>query len=139
MTETTETTIGEKRRMSELPTNDKAVMLAAWLNEKKAKNIVALDLHGLCPISEAMVIASAANTRQAKALADFLLKEGGKRGFSYLGMEGYKNAQWILLDFNDVLVHIFLEETRGFYNIEGLWSEGGKLVPPCNDVSQGSE
>ncbi|WP_027185196.1 ribosome silencing factor [Desulfovibrio inopinatus] len=113
-----------------MTTLDKAKIVASWLDEKKATDIVVLDVAGLCSIAEAMVIASAANLRQAKSLADDILKRCGEEGISFLGMEGYKNSQWILVDLNDVLVHVFLEEARSFYNIEGLWSQGTRIDLP---------
>lgn len=106
----------------------KAARVAAWLHEKKAKDIKAVDVTGLSPICEAMVMASAASVRQAQALADHVLACSGDHGFSYLGMEGYRTGQWVLVDLNDVLVNIFQEDQRSFYNLEGLWSEG-KPIP----------
>ena len=106
----------------------KAARVAAWLYEKKAKDIKAVDVTGLSPICEAMVMASAASVRQAQALADHVLACSGDHGFSYLGMEGYRTGQWVLLDLNDVLVNIFQEDQRSFYNIEGLWSEGKPIA-----------
>ena len=111
-----------------LSARDKAAIVASWLADKKAKDIKALDVAPFNPICEAMVVASAVSVRQAKALADHILMRCGEEGYSYLGMEGYHLGQWVLLDLNDVLVHIFQEELRPFYNIEGLWSEG-KPIP----------
>lgn len=111
-----------------VPTKEKALMIAGWLHDKKGENIIALDVEGICPITEAMIVVSARSARQAKALADHVMDMSGTEGFVYLGTEGYKTGQWILLDLDDALVHIFLEEFRGFYNIEGLWSEG-KVFP----------
>lgn len=113
-----------------MPTNDKARLVAQWLADKKAVDIVALDVSRVCPIAEAMVVASAMSSRQAKALADHVLAMCAEKGLGYLGMEGYRQGQWVLVDLNDVLVHVFLEETRTFYNIEGLWSEGARLDVP---------
>ena len=117
-----------------LTTVQKAVLVAGWLREKKGREIVALDVTGLSPICEAMVAVSAASARQAKALADHVLAMCAERGIPYLGMEGYRHGQWVLVDLNDVLVHVFLEELRGFYNIEGLWSEARPIpLPPVED------
>ena len=106
----------------------KAARVALWLHEKKAKDIKAVDVAGLSPICDAMIMASAASVRQAQALADYVLGNCGDHGFSYLGMEGYNTGQWVLLDLNDVLVNIFQEDQRSFYNIEGLWSEGKPIA-----------
>jgi ribosome-associated protein len=118
---------GKKKKPAGLATAEKAALAASWLHEKKGRDIVALDVTGLSPICEAMVAVSAASARQAKALADHVLARCAENGISYLGMEGYRHGQWILVDLNDVLVHVFLEETREFYNIEGLWSEARRI------------
>lgn len=113
-----------------LSARDKAVLVAGWLLEKKAREVLALDVADINPICEAMVVVSAANVRQAKALADHVLECCAEKGISYLGMEGYRLGQWVLLDLNDVTVHIFQEEVRPFYNLEGLWSEGKPIPLP---------
>ncbi|MEA4858078.1 MAG: ribosome silencing factor [Solidesulfovibrio sp.] len=121
----------KKSASNALSAVDKAVLVAAWLAEKKAKDILALDVAPFNPVCEAMVVASAASLRQAKALADHVLERCGEHGFSYLGMEGYRHGQWVLLDLNDVMVHIFQEDLRPFYNIEGLWAEGKRIALPA--------
>lgn len=118
----------QQKTYSALSARDKAVKIASWLHDKKAGNIVALDVAAINPVCEAMVVASAANVRQAKALAEHVLERCGEEGFSYLGMEGQRLGQWVLLDLNDVMVHIFQEELRPFYNLEGLWSEGTPIT-----------
>jgi ribosome-associated protein len=127
---------GKKKHKTGLTTPQKAALVASWLHEKKGRDIVALDVTGLSPICEAMVAVSAASVRQAKALADHVLAMCSERGIAYLGMEGYRTGQWILVDMNDVLVHVFLEETRGFYNLEGLWSEA-RPIPLTFPVESG--
>ena len=124
----------ERKSDVNLSARDKAAIVASWLADKKAMDIVALDVATVSPICEAMVVASAANVRQAKALADHVLNRCGEEGFSYLGMEGYRNGQWVLLDLNDVMVHIFQEDLRTFYNVEGLWSEGRPIALPKGPV-----
>ena len=121
----------DKKSDTNLSPRAKATIVASWLLDKKAKDIVALDVAPFNPICEAMVVASAVSVRQAKALADHVLAKCGEEGFSYLGMEGYGHGQWVLLDLNDVLVHIFQEDLRSFYNIEGLWSEGKPIPLPA--------
>lgn len=113
-----------------LSARDKAVLVAGWLLEKKARDVLALDVADINPICEAMVVVSAANVRQAQALADHVLECCAEEGISYLGMEGYRLGQWVLLDLNDVTVHIFQEDVRPFYNLEGLWSEGEGIPLP---------
>lgn len=119
------------KKNAPLSAQDKAVLVASWLQDKQAKDIVALDVAAVNPVCEAMVVAGAANVRQAKALADYVLERCDELKLSYRGMEGYPLGQWVLLDLNDVMVHIFQEEVRPFYNLEGLWSEGKPIPLPC--------
>ncbi|MGE4505717.1 MAG: ribosome silencing factor [Desulfovibrionaceae bacterium] len=106
---------------------DKARTLASWLDDKQATGIVAMNVASVCPITEYIVVATARGARHAQALADALLESAGEAGMEYLGMEGYRSADWLLMDLNDVVVHIFQEELRSLYNIEGLWREGEVL------------
>ncbi len=101
--------------------------VALWLQEKQASRILALDLGYLNSVSEAVLIASAANKRHAQALADWLLQKLGEQCWEFMNMEGYQAGTWILLDLNDLVVHIFQQEYRDFYNLEGLWSEASIL------------
>ncbi|ACV68428.1 ribosome silencing factor [Desulfohalobium retbaense] len=103
--------------------------LLQWLEEKQAKDMVALDVSKVCNVTEALVVVSAGSARHAQALADGLLAKLAEHGIELMGMEGYRTGTWILIDINDVLVHIFQEEYRGFYNVEGLWTEGETIVP----------
>ena len=107
-----------------LSTEDKVRAVAVWLDEKKAVDIAALDVRELSSITEALVLASATSTRHAQGLARHLMDKVNETGMEYLGMEGFKEGVWILVDLNDVLVHVFLDDAREFYDLEGLWSEG---------------
>jgi ribosome-associated protein len=120
----------EKNKKDIIATSEKVRLVATWLYEKKAKDLVALDLTKVCTVTESMIVATAANIRQAQAMADHVLSMCALEGFSFLGMDGYKTGQWILVDLNDVFVHIFMDEFRQFYNIEGLWSEGKEIPLP---------
>lgn len=108
----------------------KVRQVALWLQEKKGKDLAAIDVSRICTVTEAMLVVTAANVRQAQAMADHVLAMCGERKLSFLGMDGFKTGQWILVDLNDVLVHIFQEEVRQFYNIEGLWAEGEDIDLP---------
>lgn len=120
----------EKTKKDTIATSEKVRLVATWLYEKKAKDLVAMDLTKVCTVTESMIVATAANIRQAQAMADHVLAMCALEGFSFLGMDGYKTGQWILVDLNDVFVHIFMDEFRQFYNIEGLWSEGTEIPLP---------
>lgn len=108
-------------------TVDKLKVVAEWLDEKKGRDIVAMDVTGLCSIAEGLLVVTAGSIKHAQALADYVLDRSGEEGIEYLGMEGYKSGGWILVDLNDVLLHIFQQDNRGFYNLEGLWAESEEV------------
>lgn len=112
-----------------LPPNtaQKALNIATWLKEKKAEDISILDVSGTSFVTDVMIILTAQGARHAQALADWLLKKLAESGMACLGMEGYREGRWILVDCNDVLAHIFQEDSRRFYNLEGLWSQSPSL------------
>jgi ribosome-associated protein len=102
---------------------DRLEQISTWLKDKKARDIIALDVRGYSSVTEGMIIATATSARQAKSLGSMLLEEGKKHGSPALGAEGMESGQWILVDFNDVVVHIFQQEIRELYNIEGLFTD----------------
>ncbi len=116
------------QKYADIETNDKAQKVAGWLVDKKAVNVVALDVSKVCATVEAVVIATARSPRQAKALADHLRSEAKTAKLEFMGMEGESAGQWVLVDLNDVVAHIFLKDVREFFNLEGLWS---KAEPVC--------
>ena len=97
----------------------------AAMQEKKAKNIVSLDLTGIQDaVADYFLICHAASSTQVNAIYDFVVETVAKNsGETPYHREGYENSEWILIDYVDVVVHIFLEETRNFYNIESLWAD----------------
>lgn len=102
-------------------------LLAGWLYDKKGSDIKAKDVRGLSAISDAVIIVSAGSTRHAQSLADTLMEHLREEGMECLGMEGYHSGNWILVDCNDILVHIFQGENRSFYNLEGLYSDSKEI------------
>jgi len=114
-----------------LPTLQKSQLLAALLDEKQGEEIVVLDVTGICPIAEHIIVVSARGQRHAQSLADAALHLAKEKNFISFGMEGYDTGAWILVDLNDIIVHVFQEDIRKFYNIEGLWSEGKRLPAPA--------
>ncbi|SNR60540.1 ribosome-associated protein [Humidesulfovibrio mexicanus] len=118
-----------------MPTPEKSQMLAALLDDKQAEDIVVLDVSGLCPIAENIIIAGARGQRHAQSLADAVMDAVKDRKLVSFGVEGYDAGTWILADLNDVIVHIFQEDMRRMYNIEGLWAEGRRVDAPAGRVS----
>jgi ribosome-associated protein len=116
-----------KHAYNPMPSREKAAQVAAWLEDRKATDVIAMDVSGVCPVTETIVVASAGTARHAKGLADALLDRVSEADIEFLGMEGYDNAVWILIDLNDVMVHIFHEDSRSLYDVEGLWAEGENI------------
>jgi ribosome-associated protein len=119
--------VNKAKKFNEIDGPAKVALLAGWLDEKQAGDIMAIDVSEVCPITEHVMVATARGARHAQALADAMLAFSGDEGLEYLGMEGYQSADWVLMDFNDVILHIFQPEVRSLYNIEGLWSEGSRM------------
>ncbi len=97
--------------------------IAEILDNKKAEDIKALCVKEMTSIADYFVIASANNIPQAKALCDEVEEKLSSLGRFPKRIEGYQTASWVLLDYSDVLVHIFLKDTRNFYSLERLWSD----------------
>ncbi|MDX1454534.1 MAG: ribosome silencing factor [Gammaproteobacteria bacterium] len=96
------------------------------LEDMKAQNIVAIDVRGKTAITDFMVIATGTSDRHVKALADSVLKEAKDAGVKPLGIEGERDAEWVLIDLNDVIVHTMTADVRDFYGLEKLWSVDGE-------------
>jgi ribosome-associated protein len=104
-----------------------ALLAAEVCDDKKAKQIVVLDVRKITSISDYFIVCSTSNERQARAIAEEMrmkLKEMGKRE---MGVEGMEDARWVLQDFGDIVLHIFHESQREFYDIEGLWADAKQV------------
>lgn len=101
--------------------------------EKKAMNMVVLDLREIASFTEFFVIASGANQRQVQAIADEIseqLKKQLRR--RPVRIEGYATAEWILLDYGDFIIHLFDKDAREFYDLERLWRDAGRVDLPAD-------
>jgi len=96
----------------------------AALEDKKASDIRIIDIHDVSVIADYFIIASGANRNQIQAMADNAEDALGKAGYSPRQIEGYNSANWILMDYNDIILHIFSEEDRLFYDLERIWRDG---------------
>lgn len=106
-----------------------AQKIATILYEKKAQNIVALDVTDLTVITDAMVIASGRNALQVKALAEDVEQRLSQLGYEPARREGQQEGRWVVLDYGTVLVHIFHTEERDFYRLDRLWERDGNRIP----------
>lgn len=104
----------------------KKMVLAAVdaLEDKKAENIQIIDISEISPLADYFIIANGTNRNQVQALADNVEELLGKLGYERRPIEGYENANWILLDYKDIIIHIFDQESRNFYDLERIWRDG---------------
>lgn len=91
------------------------------LTDVKAKDILEIDVRNISNVADAIVIASGTSTRHVKALADNVADEARKAGYRPIGIEGERDAEWILIDLGYVVVHVMLPTARKFYDLESLW------------------
>lgn len=101
-----------------------AEIAAAALDEKMAIDLNIIDISQVSTVADYFLVASGRNPNQVQAIADNVLERMGRAGYEPRQVEGYHTARWILLDFQDVVVHVFHEEDREFYNIERVWRDG---------------
>lgn len=97
------------------------------LEDKKAENIKVIDISDISIMADAIVIASGNNKNQIQAMSDEAEECLRKEAIFHLSIEGYENANWILMDYNDVIFHLFDKESRDFYDLERLYRDG-KIV-----------
>ena len=97
--------------------------------EKKAEKLLILDVSKLTSFTDYFVICEAPSERQAQAIANNIRDELSKLGKKPMGFEGFEQGNWILCDYGDVVVHVFLDAVRSHYNLEGFWHEAA--IIPC--------
>ena len=100
----------------------------AALADKKAEDIKVIDIQGVSVLADYFIIANGSNPNQVQAMADNVEEILGKEGCECKQIEGYQNANWILMDYKDVIVHIFCKEDRLFYDLERIWRDGKTFV-----------
>ena len=97
------------------------------VSAKKAEDVVVLGVGNLTSIADAFIVCSGSSNRQVTAIADHIVNDLKKQGIKPLSSEGLKEGRWVLLDYGNVIMHIFYETARSFYDIEGLWSDAEKI------------
>ncbi|MEH8020043.1 ribosome silencing factor [Rheinheimera metallidurans] len=88
----------------------------------KGRDIITLDVRGKSSVTDFMIVCSGTSNRHTRSIADYIAAEVKKAGIETLGIEGQGSGEWVLLDLDDVVVHVMLEESRNFYQLEKLWS-----------------
>ncbi len=104
-----------------------ALLSAEAADDKKAFDILILDLRGITYITDYFVICSASNPTQVGAVSDSVDQKLGRAGVSPSHIEGKDGANWVLMDYGDVVVHVFDEQTRLYYNLEKLWGDAPRV------------
>ena len=97
------------------------------IDDKKGQDIKVIDIHNVSVIADYFVIASGTNSKQVQAIVDNVEEQLGRAGFEAKQIEGNRNSSWILMDYGDVIVHVFDEENRLFYDLERIWRDGKVL------------
>ena len=113
--------------MTDNKIRDFAVLAVESLEDKKAEDITVIDISEVSVIADYFIIAAGNNKSQIQALSDAVDEMLGRAGLPLKQIEGYNNANWILLDFGDIIVHIFDKEKRLFYDLERIWCDGKKI------------
>ena len=97
------------------------------IDDKKGQDIKVIDIHNVSVIADYFVIASGTNSNQVQAIVDNVEEQLGRAGFEAKQIEGNRNSSWILMDYGDVIVNVFDEENRLFYDLERIWRDGKVL------------
>ena len=108
--------------------SERAKKIAQLIVDKKGENVLILDLRRISPVADYFVLATAQSPLHSQAISDELVEKLKKENYRVHHVEGYNQAQWILLDYFDIVVHIFLPEVRNFYGLERLWGDAPSKV-----------
>src|SRR5687767_2407474 len=118
--------------------DERIITAAHAAAEKKAIDIVVLDLREIATFTDYFVITSGTNERQVQAISDEVYETLKKAGSPAARVEGYKTAEWILLDYGDFIVHVFEQKSRNFYDLERLWRESKRAALPSEITGEGA-
>ncbi|MGI5946625.1 MAG: ribosome silencing factor [Lachnospiraceae bacterium] len=103
------------------------------LQDKKGEDVKIIDIREVSVLADYFIIASGSNGNQVQAMADNVEEMLGKAGYVSAQIEGYDSANWILMDYKDIIVHVFCREDRLFYDLERIWRDG-KTIVDVNDL-----
>ncbi len=118
--------------MTDKKSREMAKAAYAVLDEKKGEDISILDISEVSVVADYFVIATADNVRLVEALSDAVQDRMAELHYDLRRVEGQAGSGWILLDFNDIIIHIFDKEQRFFYDLERIWSDGKKILDPAD-------
>lgn len=107
--------------------SERARLAALVAEDKKAREIAVLEVRDVTPIADYFVVCSGQSTLQVRAIADAIIERMEGTGHPLRHIEGYEGGRWVLLDYGDVIVHVFLADERDYYGIERLWGDAPRL------------
>lgn len=110
-----------------MTTYEQALETAKILSSKKGKDIKVIEISDVSVLADYMVIATGTNSTQVKALADTVEEKLDEMGISVSHIEGHRSNSWVLLDYVDIIVHVFSNEAREYYDLERLWQDGKEI------------
>jgi ribosome-associated protein len=119
-----------------VPSLDRYIEAAS---EKKALNLIVLDVRDLTSIADVFIICSGRSNRQVNAIADSIVAKLKKHKIKPLSIEGTGEGHWVLLDYGHVVIHVFYEPVREFFDLEGLWADAKRITPPVLKELQNSK
>lgn len=109
-----------------MQTDTLLALVEGELNERKAQDMVVLDVRGKTSFTDYMIVVTGTSNRQVKALCDYVEAKVKENGMRPLGMEGDMTSDWVLLDLGDVIIHAMTQQAREHYQLEKLWTVGGE-------------
>ncbi|MBI2486854.1 MAG: ribosome silencing factor [Deltaproteobacteria bacterium] len=119
--------------MSSIESKKKAIALARAAWEKNALHTILIDMKKLTDVTDYFIICSADSDRGVKTIADNIQKKLKELGDKVIGIEGYTEGKWVLIDTTDVVIHVFYDPLRKFYDLEGLWIDAPRIRLPFED------
>ncbi len=117
---------------------NKALLCAQAALDKKAENVKLLDLSELSGFTDYFLICSGTSDRQVQAIGEAISNAMDVQGFELYSAEGFQDGRWVLMDFGDVIVHVFLDALRDYYDLENLWKDAPKVKIPSEFYGQGA-
>lgn len=116
--------------MAAISSWEKAILFVSSALEKKACDLVLLEVRELTSIADYFIVCSGRSDRQVQSIAQGIEESAGKAGIRPISVEGATRGHWVLMDFSDVIVHIFYEPIREFYDLDGLWDQAPRAELP---------
>lgn len=105
-----------------------ALLAVEALEDKKAEDITIIDISEVSVLADYFIITDGSNRNQVQAMADSAEEALGRAGYDAKQIEGYQSANWILMDYKDIIVHVFSKEDRAFYDLERIWRDGKQIT-----------